>query len=206
GRCSMKRSSFTPNPVLVSFMGLCPLVATTGNFATGLSISIGTSIGILSMALFGRLSKGLVPPRLMIPSYLGFASLYALFLGIILEAWSPVVALDLGIFVPLIAVNCLLIHEMHKADSRETVEFSSTLVIALTYFLLAALISALRESLGSGTLTLPTPGYHPLRIIFSSEGFLPVLTKPTGGFLVLGLVAFGWHAGSGFLEKIGEKP
>jgi electron transport complex protein RnfE len=201
----MKSSSFTPNPLLVSFLGLCPLVATTGNFATGLAISIGTSIGILSMALFGRLSKGFVPSRLAVTSYLGFASFYALFFGIVLEAWSPVVALDLGIFVPLIAVNCLVIHELNRADSSKSAELSSTLATAITYFLLAVVISALRESLGAGTLTLPTPGFHPLRIMLASEGLIPVLTKPTGGFLVLGLLAFGWQAGSGFMEKFGGK-
>jgi electron transport complex protein RnfE len=171
-------------------MGLCPLIGVSASFASGIAVCTATSLGVVAMGLVSMTTRRFVPARLAIPAHLAFAAFYALFAGLLIDLWSPVLAADLGIYVPLIMVNCLIIHEMRRGLAPESPSFHSTLSAAIGYLIVGFMLCLSRESLGSGTLTLPTPGMIPLSIAVLPTAPLPLLLSPAGGFLTLGAFAF----------------
>jgi electron transport complex protein RnfE len=185
----MKRAGFTPNPVLVSFMGLCPLVGVTGNFASGAIMALLTALAVLGLDIFWTYGRRFVPQRLALVSQLAFAAFFALLAGVAVTAYSPPLALDLGIYLPLLMVNCLLLHEIRKSITGEARSHASILVTILWYLSIALALSFVRESLGGGTITLPTPGLEPAVLRLFSAPPLPMLVSPAGGFMALAAFA-----------------
>lgn len=186
----MRKPGFTPNPALVSFLGLCPLIGATANFASGSTISLATALAVVGIDLFWWYFRSILPARLTVVSHLALASFFALSAGIAIEAYSPVIAADLDLYIPLIMVNCLVLHELRKAGTPNTQNHRSVISSAFGYFLVAVLLSLFRETIGSGSITLPSPGLVPLRFPLFPFAPLPILASPAGGFMALAAFAF----------------
>lgn len=179
----MKLQAYTPNPALVAFLGLAPLVGATANFASASVIGLLMAVGALVAAGASALARHYIRGRLAAAAQLTFIALYATLCWILVEAWSPPLAADIGIYLPLLAVSSLVTHEIRKTGS------SSGISSALQYVALALLVGVIREIGGVGTLSLPLPGYAIQTIPIFAQGPLPILRSPAGGFFVLAFLA-----------------
>ncbi len=186
------RDAFTPDPVLGAFLGLCPLVAAARDFASGMILGLGVALSVPLLGLAARSLRTMAPERLRAPGALvlaaGFAAVYAL----IIAAYSPLLATGLDIYLPLLAANCLTLAAL-KRGLRSEQEGGGGLrgmVIMAGFYLLAAMaISALRELVGLGRLSLPHAGLAPRVLVLTTSPPFRLLASPAGGFMLLGLVA-----------------
>jgi Na+-translocating ferredoxin:NAD+ oxidoreductase subunit E len=179
---------FVPNPVMGGLLGLCPLVAAADSFADGAVIGLGAALSALALGALLPLLRGVLPQRLRSPvAFILAASLAALY-SVGVEAYSPALASGLGLYLPLTAVNCIIIATLRHSLRDEGSPFPWLLPTAAGYLLVALILSGLREFLGAGTLTLPSPG-SPSAIAFTQAPPLRLLVAPAGGFMLLGCFA-----------------
>jgi electron transport complex protein RnfE len=192
-------SPFVPNAALAGFAGAGILAAAADSLGKGLVLGIGASLCALVLAATIPALRSLVPDRLRAPSALSLAAALASLYSLALRAYSPATSESLGIFLPLLAVNCLDMHVLRRAslsqervrsrdEGEERARFLGLAREALGYLLAAALVGALREAAGSGTISLPTPGGD-FRIILSDAAPARLFVAPAGGFLLLGSMA-----------------
>jgi len=185
----MKTASFVPNPALVSLLGLAPLVGATTNFASGCVVGIVMGVGALVASGSSSFPRSGIGGRLAFAAQLALMALYASLCWLLLEAWSPALAADIGIYLPLIAVSSLVVHEMKRVGKTGDSWWKASLVSALQYLAVAILVSAIREIAGGGTLTLPFPGYVPSSYSLFDKAPLPIFLSPAGAFFTLAFLA-----------------
>ncbi|HUX40908.1 MAG TPA: Rnf-Nqr domain containing protein [Rectinemataceae bacterium] len=185
----MKQASFYPNPALVSFFGLAPLVGVSSSFAAGSIAGLTMALGAVTASAVGSLSRNRIPGRVAISIQMAFAAVYASICWMLVEAWSPAIAAQIGMYLPLIAASSFVMHELGRSGTEGGGRLKMAAISATQYFSVALIVSAFREVLGAGTFTLPLPVYsvHPLMIF--SQAPLPFFQLPAGSFLVLALLA-----------------
>lgn len=183
-----QRDPFVPNPIAGGLLGLCPLVAAADSLADGVAVGLGAALSALALGALVPLIKRSLPRRLRSPvAFVVAASVAALYsLGV--EAYSPILASGLGLFLPLTAVNCIVIASLRHSLRDEGSPFPWLLPTAAGYLLVAVLLAALREALGMGCLSLPSPG-SPEVLAFAERPPLRLLVSPAGGFILLGCFA-----------------
>jgi electron transport complex protein RnfE len=176
---------FKENAVLGIVIGVCPVLAVTRTRQEGLAIGLAMVtelfLGNLTVGLFRKFCPG----GFKIPFFMLSAALYVSLAELYLQHYHPVLSRHLGIFLPLLAVNCLVMWRMDQAADRTSLVRSAW--DGLSYgagFLIAILIvSLIREFFGTGTLfgwTILGPGFRDWPILF--------FTTPAGGFMTLGLL------------------
>lgn len=185
----MKRQQFVPNPALVSLLGLAPLVGATATFADGLVIGLLAVVGALLGYGASNLARRHLEARLVVPVQLAAIGIYASLCLVALGFWSSALVKELGIYVPLLAVNGFVVHEARRTGNRPVAGFPPILATGLGYLAVALVVSVLREVGGAGTISLPLPGASPREIAVVPFPLIPLLRSPAGGFLVLGAFA-----------------
>lgn len=185
---------FVPNPALGGLLGLGALAAAANSLVDGLVLGAGAA---LSMLLLGALIPPLrreLPERFRAPASIALSMALAILYGLFIEAYFPISAEALWIYIPLLAVNCLSLHCIHVSASQggrrsgSAGNFAAITKSAAGYFIVALLLGAFREFAGLGTLTLPAFGAEGHRLVFTEEAPLRILVSPAGGFLVLGFM------------------
>lgn len=170
------------NATFVLILGMCPTLGTTSSALTGLSMGIATLfVLICSNAAISALAP-LIPDKVRIPAYIIIIASFVTALQMLMQAYTPALYAALGIFIPLIVVNCILLGRAEAFASRNTVAASviDALGTGLGFTAALTLIGILRETLGAGTafgLTLYPSAYAPLLFILAP-----------GAFIVLGLL------------------
>ncbi|HET7839698.1 MAG TPA: Rnf-Nqr domain containing protein [Rectinemataceae bacterium] len=190
----MKRGtdSFVPNPVLGGLVGVFPLAVAANSLMNGLVLGIGSAFCSAMLASLLPALRAVAPERLRAPLSLGIAAALALLYTDIVLALAPVVAAGLGVYLPLLAVNCMSLHILRSgpaaqgrygsAASRMGIVFRE----AFGYLLVALLVGALRELAGSGSLVLPAVLSVGAGIQLTAEPPLRFLVSPAGGFILIG--------------------
>ncbi len=171
------------NPVLVLLLGMCPSLATTTSVinAVGMGLS-ATAVLVCSNVVISLLRK-VIPQKVRIAAYIVIIAAFVTVVQLLLEAYVPSLSKSLGVFIPLIVVNCIILARAEAFASKNKVgaSFLDGLGMGLGFTLALVLISTVREILGNGT-------WAGIRIM--SGGYTPALMfiLPSGGFLTLGLV------------------
>ncbi len=185
------RGVWRENPVVVQMLGLCPTLAVTNSVANGLAMAMATAFVLLGSNLLVSSLKKWIPHEVRITSYVLIIATFVTIADMLLEAAVPVVHKQLGPFVALIVVNCIILGRAEAFASRQSVKRSllDALGTAAGFTLVLVLLSAVRELLGTGAL---------LGIDLLGPRFEPwvIMVLPPGGFLTLGVVmlVLGWHA------------
>ena len=172
----------TENPTFVLLLGMCPTLGTTGSAMTGMSMGLAT-MGVLicsNVAISGI--KSLVPDRVRIPAYIVVIATFVTLLQMFMAAYLPELNASLGIFIPLIVVNCILLGRAEAYASKHTVADSCMdgIGIGLGFTVALTLLGAVREILGTGTV-------FGLRLFPDTFGSLVFVLAP-GAFLALGFL------------------
>lgn len=167
------------NPVFVLFLGMCPTLGTTTSAINGLGMGMATMfVLILSNIAIASIS-GLIPSKVRIPSYIVVIAAFVTVLQFFMQAYTPGLYETLGIFIPLIVVNCIVLGRAEAFASKNSVVDSALdgIGIGLGFTLSLTVLGAVREVLGSASLF----GFK----FMDGDGMLVFVLAP-GAFLALG--------------------
>ena len=185
------------NPVLVQLLGLCSVLAITTSLFNGIGMGLSvTIILICSNVLISALRK-VIPSQIRIAAYIVIIAGFVTIVDLILQAFLPALSESLGMFIPLIVVNCIILGRAEAFASKNGVLVSALdgLFQGIGYTVALVIMCVIRELLGSGTFGAGVlNGGEGIRII--AEGYPAMqMVMPVGGFLTLGFVIawFQWY-------------
>ncbi len=191
-----KEGLLTKNPVFAQLLGMCSTMAITTSLFNGIGMGISvTLILICSNVLISALRR-LIPDSIRIASYIVIIAGFVTMVDLLLQAFLPALSESLGVFIPLIVVNCIILGRAEAFASKNSVGASALdgLFQGFGYTVALVLMCVIRELLGSGTFGGGLlNGGEGIRII--PEGYPAMqLVMPVGGFLTLGclIAAFQW--------------
>ena len=190
----------TKNPVTVQLLGMCSTLAITTSLFNGIGMGLAvTIITICSNVLISALRK-VIPSQVRIAAYITIIAGFVTVVDLLLKAYIPALSASLGVFIPLIVVNCMVLGRAEAFASKNGVLASAVdgLCQGIGYTVALVITCVIRELLGSGTFGggLLGPGGAGIRIIPEQFPAMQIV-MPVGGFLVLGFVI----AGSQWLMK-----
>ena len=191
----LKEGLLTKNPVLVQMLGMCSTLAISTSLFNGLGMGVAvTVILICSNVMISALRK-VIPPQVRIAAYITIIAGFVTMVDLLLKAFLQPLSESLGVFIPLIVVNCIVLGRAEGFASKNGVLASA--VDGLCQGIGYTLALVIRELLGAGTFGGGLlNGGEGIRII--PEGYAPMyIVMPVGGFLVLGCVL----AASKYLTK-----
>lgn len=183
------------NVVLTQMLSLCPALAVTSGATQGLGMGLATVVVLVASNALVALLRGLITDEVRIPAFVLIIATLVTVVDLVMNAWLHELHKVLGLFIPLIVVNCLILGRAESFASKNSVGLSALDGLAMgTGFTLAlTLLGALRELGGSGTLFSgaanllgPVMGWLEVRV-YPGDGAL-VMILPAGGFIVLGLM------------------
>ena len=188
-----KEGLLTKNPVLVQLLGMCSTLAITTNLFNGLGMGISvTIILICSNVLISALRK-VIPSQIRIAAYIVIIAGFVTVVDLLLQAFLPDLSENLGVFIPLIVVNCIILGRAEAFASKNGVLASAVdgLTQGIGYTAALVIMCIIRELLGAGTFGGGIlNGGEGIRIIPAQFPAMQMI-MPVGGFLTLGFVIAG---------------
>ena len=142
------------NPIFVMLLGMCPTLGVTSSAYNGLGMGIATLFVLLMSNIVVSLVKSQIPSKVRIPAFIIIIASFVTIVEMILEAFIPFLYEQLGIFIPLIVVNCLILGRAEAFASKNNLSASifDALGMGLGFVLALTVLGAVREVLGSGSL------------------------------------------------------
>ena len=202
-----KEGLLTKNPVTVQLLGMCSTLAITTSLFNGLGMGAAvTIILICSNVLISALRK-VIPSQIRIAAYITIIAGFVTVVDLLLQAFIPALSESLGVFIPLIVVNCIVLGRAEAFASKNGVLASAVdgLTQGIGYTMALVVVCVIRELLGAGTFGGGIlNGGEGIRII--PEGYPAMhMVMPVGGFLVLGFVIAASQWLMSYLEKKNKK-
>lgn len=187
------------NTIFKMAIGLCPALAVSSSFESALGMGIMVVVVLIITNVIISALRNLIPNDVRIPAYIVIIATAVTALKMFVDAFAPALATSLGIFIPLITVNCVVLGRAEAFASKNGVvdSFFDGLGNALGFTLAIIVISLIREIFGKGSLTLGALlplGFETTLILFPSKYALAMLVQPVGAFLVIGLILAGMTA------------
>ena len=184
------------NPVFVQLLGMCSTLAITTSLFNGLGMGICvTLILICSNVMISALRK-VIPNQIRIAAYIVIIASFVTVVDLLLQAFLPQLSESLGVFIPLIVVNCIILGRAEAFASRNGVLASAVdgLCQGIGYTVALVIMCVVRELLGSGTFGGGLLGENGADIrIFPAEYAAMQMIMPVGGFLALGFLVAGFQ-------------
>ena len=178
----------TQNPVLVQVLGMCSTMAITTSFFNGLGMGIAVLVILtLSNIIISAIRK-IVPDKIRIAKFIVVIAGFVTMVDLIIQAFVPALAQSLGVFIPLIVVNCIILGRAESFSYKNGIvaSFWDGIFQGIGYTVVLMVMCIIREFLGKGTFGGGILGVDGKGIqIFPSEFGIGMLTLPVGGFLVL---------------------
>lgn len=186
---SLRRDFFNglwnENPTFRLVLGMCPTLAVTNAAMNGMAMGLATAFVLIFSELVIALIKDLIPSKVRIPSYIIVIATFVTIADYVLKAFFPDIAEVLGLFIPLIVVNCIILGrcEAFAAKNGVTASIMDALGMGLGFTWALTLLSIVREVLGMGTV-------FGLSIPLFTSWWTPwtIMVLPAGAFLTLGLL------------------
>ena len=202
----MKDGLFYQNPVLVQLLGMCSCMAVTTTLFNGLGMGLSVTAILICSNVVISLLRRLIPSKIRIAAYIVIIAGFVTMVDLLLQAFLPALSNSLGVFIPLIVVNCIILGRAEAFASKNGVAASALdgLFQGLGYTMVTVVMSVIRELLGNGTFGAGVFGDGIRLIPVGYPALLMIL--PFGGFLTLGcLIAFSQWALRKRQEKEGVK-
>ena len=178
----LKEGLITQNPVLVQLLGMCSTLAITTTVSNGIGMGLSvTAILICSNVVISLLRK-VIPSQVRIAAYIVVIAGFVTIVDLLLQAFAQDIAESLGVFIPLIVVNCIILARAESFASKNKILPAAVdgLCQGIGYTLVLVVMSAIRELIGTGAIGSTQ--------IFPAEYGVMMLTLPVGGFLTLGFL------------------
>ncbi len=186
---------WTENAILVLLLGLCPTLAVTTSAYNGLGMGAASTFVLICSNVVISALKGVIPKKVRIPCFIVVIATFVTIVDMVLKAYQFDLHRNLGLFVPLIVVNCIILGRAEAFASRRSILESLVdgLGMGLGFTLTLGILGAIREILGAGTITLFQMGETVIQFdpFGGSYGGVLVMILPPGAFITLGfMVAF----------------
>ena len=168
------------NPTFVLLLGMCPTLGTTSSALNGMSMGLATTFVLICSNIVIALLKNLIPDKVRIPAYIVVIASFVTLLQMLMQAYLPSLYASLGLFIPLIVVNCIILGRAEAFAAKNTAipSLFDGLGMGLVFTWALTLLGAVRELLGTGAV-------FGFTILPSSTNMLAFVLAP-GAFIVLG--------------------
>jgi len=197
----------TKNPVTVQLLGMCSVLAITTSLFNGLGMGISVTIILICSNVLISMLRKVIPSQIRIAAYIVIIAGFVTIVDLVLQAFLPALSESLGVFIPLIVVNCIILGRAEAFASKNGVLASAVdgLCQGIGYTVALVIMCVIRELLGSGTFGAG--------VLNGGEGILIIpapypamqMVMPVGGFLTLGFVIAGSQKLMAYLEKKNKK-
>lgn len=176
---NFSKGFFKENPVLVLLLGMCPTLGVTTSAINGLGMGLATTFVLVMSNLVVSLVKSQIPDKVRIPSFIVIIASFVTMVELVMQAYVPALFEQLGVFIPLIVVNCLILGRAEAFASKNGVISSiiDGLGMGLGFAMALTILGGVREILGSGSIF----GFK----FIEGDGMLIFVLAP-GAFIVLG--------------------
>ena len=168
------------NPTFVLLLGMCPTLGTTSSALNGMSMGLATTFVLICSNIVIALLKNLIPDKVRIPAYIVVIASFVTLLQMLMQAYLPSLYASLGLFIPLIVVNCIILGRAEAFAAKNTAlpSLFDGLGMGLGFTWALTLLGAVRELLGTGTV-------FGFTLLPSATNMLVFVLAP-GAFIVLG--------------------
>lgn len=177
------------NPVIIQLLGMCPTLAVTTSTQNGIGMGLATTAVLICSNVVISLLRKLVPSKIRIPIYVVVIATFVSIVGMLMEAFVPSLFQSLGLFIPLIVVNCVILARAEAFASKNK-PFDSAidgLAMGLGFTLSLAVLGSVRELFGAGSI-------YGISIFGASYNPAIIMILPPGAFLALGLLLALYNA------------
>ena len=184
-----KEGLITNNPVLVQVLGMCSVLAITTSFFNGIGMGAAVTVILTLSNVIISLIRKIVPDKIRIAMFIVVIAGFVTMVDLFLQAFVPALAESLGVFIPLIVVNCIILGRAESFSYKNGVaaSFFDGIFQGIGYTLVLLAMCIIREFLGAGTFGGGLLGPDGKGIAILPEQFpAAMMTLPVGGFLVLG--------------------
>lgn len=184
-----KKGIFSENPVFRLVLGMCPVLAVTTAAINGIGMGLATTFVLLGSGIFISLLRKAVPENVRIPCYIVVIATFVTIVDYSMAAYFPVLHKSLGIFVPLIVVNCIILGRAEAFAGKHplTASIVDAAGMGVGFTVALFIIGSIRELLGVGTI---------LGLKVTAAGFQPaiMMIMPPGAFITIGCLLgfFNW--------------
>lgn len=175
---------FKENPIFVLVLGMCPTLATTSSAMNGLGMGLATTFVLIGSNVVISAIAGLIPDKVRIPSYIVVIATFVTIVDLLMQAYTQALYEQLGIFIPLIVVNCIVLGRAEAFANKNKIgaSFFDGLGMGLGFAMALGILGSIREILGSGSI---------FGMKFISGDAILVFVLAPGAFITLGyLIAF----------------
>ncbi|MEA4974930.1 MAG: electron transport complex subunit E [Paludibacter sp.] len=165
------------NPVFVLLLGMCPTLGTTSSAINGLGMGLATTFVLLSANMVVSLLKNLIPDKVRIPAFIVVIATFVTLVEMVMQAYVPALYESLGLFIPLIVVNCIVLGRAEAFAAKNTVfkSFFDGLGMGLGFTMALTLLGTTRELLGTGkvfSMTIFPENYGMLLFVLAPGAFI----------------------------------
>ncbi len=184
------------NPIFRLVLGMCPTLAVSTAAINGIGMGLATTAVLVLSNLFISLMRNIIPEKVRIPSFIVIIASFVTIIEMLIKAFFPALNESLGIYIPLIVVNCIIFAraESFAFNNPPMPSIMDGLGMGVGFTLGITILASIREILGAGTIF----GYSVFGSAF--EPFM-IIGQPAGGFLTLGFLLLGVNALVKILEK-----
>lgn len=178
---TIKNGIINENPTFMQLLGMCPTLAVTTSLSNGIGMGLSVTFVLTLSNILVSLLRKIIPQKIRIAAYVVIIATFVTIVDLILKAYIPALSKSLGLFIPLIVVNCIILARAEAFASKNGVLKSAAdgIGMGLGFTIALSIISSIREILGAGTIL----GYS---LGITSPATIMLL--PPGGFLTLGIL------------------
>ncbi|MBQ7137788.1 MAG: electron transport complex subunit E [Clostridia bacterium] len=184
------------NPIFALMLGMCPTLGITTAGSNGIGMGLATTAVLVCSNLFISLLRKFIPEKVRIPSFIVIIASFVTIIDLVMKAYLPDLSKSLGMYIPLIVVNCIIFAraESFAFKNPPVLSIADGLGMGLGFTFAITLLSIIRELVGNGTFfgaTVMPAGYQPMAIML----------QVPGGFVTLGLLLVAVNA----IRKLADK-
>lgn len=171
------------NPTFVQLLGMCPTLAVTTSLQNGLGMGLSATVVLIMSNILVSFLRKVIPDKVRIAAYVVIIATFVTIVQMVLQAYVESLYASLGLFIPLIVVNCIILARAEAFASKNSVGKSALdgLGMGLGFTAALCIISAVRELLGAGTI-------WGVEILSGPVKPMAIIGMPPGGFIVLGII------------------
>ncbi len=191
----MKEGILTSNPVFVQFLGMCSALAVTTSVTNAIGMGVSFTAVLIFSNLFISILRHIIPKQVRIAAYILIISGFVTAVELLVRAYLPALDKSLGLFIPLIVVNCIILARAEAFASKNAPlpSIVDGLASGIGYTLALIVLALVRELLGTGILFAAADGTGGIRILGDWYSPATIFIMPAGAFLTLGFICAAFN-------------
>ena len=186
----LKAGVLLDNPVFMQTIGLCPSLATTTSLSNAVGMGVAATVVLICSNVVISLLRKFIPDKIRIAAFISIIATFVTLIQMLLNAYIPSLAASLGLFLPLIVVNCIILGRAEAYASKNKVQPSALdgVCMGLGFTFALVLMGFFRELLGAGTIAAGIISEKGIQIPGLVDNPATMMILPAGGFLMMGFI------------------